>query len=237
MSEIRLEYNSDEEEISPPHNFQELKSLFCQAFSINLSKNYKFTYLYNDDECNLDENNFSEKIKIIQDEEITIHVEDDNSEESNVKKSVSFSKYKMNESKKQNDDSESKNMIVLNKLEKIDEQEKEEKLDDDKINNIEKGVNDYSSIILSKNAKNGNGNVKDNKKIVLLNNDSSSGLAESEININDKSESKEKDKEIEELNKKIKELQDKATKQNIENNELIKALNRRREEFKKGIIK
>ena len=131
----------------------------------------------------------------------------------------------MNESKKQNDDSESKNMIVLNKLEKIDEQEKEEKLDDDKINNIEKGVNDYSSIILSKNAQNGNGNVKDNKKIVLLNNDSSSGLAESEININDKSESKEKDKEIEELNKKIKELQDKATKQNIENNELIKALN------------
>ena len=79
MSEIRLEYNSDEEEISPPHNFQELKSLFCQAFNINLSKNYKFTYLYNDDECNLDENNFSEKIKIIQDEEITIHVEDDNS--------------------------------------------------------------------------------------------------------------------------------------------------------------
>ena len=226
MSSIFLEYNSDEQEISLPHNFQELKSFFCSAFQANTSKNYKFSYFFEEEEYSINENNFSEKIKIIQDEDIKIQVEDDNSEEDDMKKSVTFNKYKKDELDKQNDDTESKNIIVLNKQENDDEhsKEKEEKLNDI-FNNLENQVKNYTSIFKSNIEKKESDNSKDDKNIEILKIGSNSGLADSEINILDKSELKEKEKEIEELNKKIKELKDIETKKNNEVNELAKALN------------
>ena len=77
---IFLSYNGQQEEIKIPSNFQELKDLFFKAFNAETNKRYKFNYLSGDEEPIINEQNFSEAIKVIQEEEAPIFVVEDETE-------------------------------------------------------------------------------------------------------------------------------------------------------------
>ncbi len=81
---LNLSYNDISEEIPIPLNFEELKNIFYKKFNQNSSKSFKFICFINDDFKYIEEKNFSETIKNIQNGELILVIDDNNTNQNNL---------------------------------------------------------------------------------------------------------------------------------------------------------
>ena len=88
MAEIKdflnLSYNDKNEEIPIPLNFEDLKNIFYKRFNQNSSKSFKFIYFLKDNFNYIEEYNFSELIKNIQNGELILVIDDNNTNQNNL---------------------------------------------------------------------------------------------------------------------------------------------------------
>ena len=88
MAEIKdflnLSYNDINEEIPIPLNFEDLKNIFYKRFNQNSSKSFKFIYFFKDNFNYIEEYNFSELIKNIQNGELILVIDDNNANQNNL---------------------------------------------------------------------------------------------------------------------------------------------------------
>ena len=88
---ITLSYDDEEKIIDIPKSFSDLKDIFCLKFEEELSKNYKFSYMDEDDEESIKENNFDEAIEIIKRNDKRIIYVNDDSDDDEMRKGHNFS--------------------------------------------------------------------------------------------------------------------------------------------------
>ena len=221
MSEdyIFLTYKGNQEKIDIPLNFNDLKNSFLEKFKEAPSKKFKFIYMNEEEEHYLEDDDFSDKIRDIKNGDNSILVQEEGIE--SVKQSINFSK---NFKKPEENDYKRQNCIKvstnLNTVQEIIEKDYDEKNNDnnfiDKFNYYENkyikdGKNINDSCISSDNNK--------EKEYIKKNSETISKEIE-----NNSLELKEKQKEIDNLNKIIKELKEAENKKEAKLKDISKAL-------------
>ena len=125
---LNLSYNDKNEEIPIPLNFEELKNIFYKKFNQNSSGSFKFIYVIKDYFEYIEEKNFSEIIKNIQNGEYIYVLDDNNANPNYLQLNNSNSKPKENDI--YNFYLKQKANISLKKLES----------NSNKVNNLNEGV-------------------------------------------------------------------------------------------------
>ena len=236
---IFLSYNGQQEEVKIPSSFEELKDSFYTAFNADTNKNYKFSYCSDDEEPIINEDNFSEEIKNIQEGKLIILVVEDETEskKDDLNKCIIFSSQSNNpqkvELKRQN---AIKGSFVLNNDQKNVESSVNSSINFNEgkksNNNFVSEISGYANDYNEQKEKNENNNDNNKKPYEYIQIKSQEIIKESISEIDVTNELKEKEKQIEELNETIKKLKESESQKINEYNELSKAL---KEEENKNI--
>ena len=218
---INLAYKEKEIKISIPSNYEELKDNFCDEFEEEISKDIKFSYLYENDEYYINEDNFKEAIETIKkSNNQTINVFVNEKDQNTTRKTQTFGKKYNNQNE---NELQRKNCFKINgSLNNNNEYiiaKAIEKNNNNNNNNFFEGMDNYNQ-----NENNNSLSSSDNKsneyKIVK----EEKVLKESKENSLEINDLKEKEKEIEELKKRINELKEEHNKINNEKINLSKIL-------------
>ena len=241
---LTLSYKTNQQDINIPSSFRELNEEFFQKFNEDDSKNFIFSYLNDlkdEDDCIINEDNFSEEIEKIKKEEKVIFVNEVKNENESMKQSVNISKQFANP-KEDARENNLKRQNCMKELDSINEEilinnnsNLEKSFDYKNINiiNIDLAKSEYGNKNYMSNQLS-DSNVSNNEEIYLMKVKSNQVLKESE---NDSIILKDKEKEIEDLKKTINELKDAENKNISINKDLSKALEEEKNKNKDNINK
>ena len=159
MAEIKdflnLSYNDKNEEIPIPLNFEDLKNIFYKRFNQNASKSFKFIYFLKDNFNYIEEYNFSELIKNIQNGEYIYVLDDNNANPNYLQLNNSNSKPKENDIynfyfKQKANISLKKLESNSNKVNKLNEGVMAKQIDNDPIKKLKEELNNEIKDIVLK---------------------------------------------------------------------------------------
>ena len=152
---LNLSYNDISEEIPIPLNFEELKNIFYKKFNQNSSKSFKFICFINDDFKYIEEKNFSETIKSIQNGELILVLDDNNENQNNFQFNNTNNNPKENDIlniylKQKTNISLRKLASNSNKVNKINEGVMAKQIDNDPIKQLKEELNNEIKDIVLK---------------------------------------------------------------------------------------